>query len=147
MVSIMTDRGAQSGLCCELSRLLAEAGAEAKIVGSGQAEAGAHFDISISRMPGGEGMCVSLGRPQMTITCGLNARDTITPSSTLSGGGMAALQREIVALNGSVLQPMEIDLGRIKGGLVEKMAIAAVMMAVDPSMKWSCEGRGINYHK
>ncbi len=73
---------------------------------------------------------------QMVITYGMDGRDTLTPSSVLHEGGMAALQREIVDVCGGVISPCEIDLTPLCGTLMDKMAVAAAALAAGLYGEW-----------
>lgn len=65
------------------------------------------------------------------LTYGMDGKDTITPSSLLRPGGMAALQREVLSCGGSMLLPREIDLTGFSGNLLQKMAQAAVLLLLE----------------
>ena len=65
------------------------------------------------------------------LTYGMGGKDTITPSSLLRPGGMAALQREVLSCIGNVLLPREIDLTGFSGDLLQKMAQASVLLLLE----------------
>ncbi|MBR5390262.1 MAG: hypothetical protein IK141_03045 [Clostridia bacterium] len=62
------------------------------------------------------------------LTCGLDGRSSLSVSSLLQEGGMAALQREMYALDGTPQSPREIPLGGLPGTLEQRMAGAAVLL-------------------
>ncbi len=64
------------------------------------------------------------------LSCGEKETDTLTPSSFLSHGGVASLQRRLISYNGKTVEPCEIELGA-KGTLDEKLAETAVRLILD----------------
>jgi len=70
-------------------------------------------------------------RADTLLTYGMDGKDTITPSSLLRPGGMAALQREVLSCGGKILLPCEIDLTVFSGDLLQKMAQAAVLLLLE----------------
>lgn len=62
------------------------------------------------------------------ITCGLNSRNTLTPSSLLEGGGMATLQRETPTLSGGICLPLEIPLDGLSGPMEQKLMLVAALL-------------------
>ena len=65
---------------------------------------------------------------EMVVTYGLGLRETLTPSSLLRDGGMATLQREIVRLDGQIIEPQDLYLDGLQGDMLEKLATAAVLL-------------------
>ena len=61
------------------------------------------------------------------ISCGGSEKDTLTPSSLLSRGGVASLRRTIKTVYGNTVEPCEIELG-CKGDLDDKLAISALKL-------------------
>ena len=62
------------------------------------------------------------------ITCGLDRRETVTVSSLLQEGGLAALQRTVRTLKGAVIEPRELSLEGLEGTVEEKLAAAALLV-------------------
>lgn len=65
------------------------------------------------------------------ITCGLGCRNTLTPSSLLTDGGMATLQREISTLSGGICDPKEIPLNALSGSPIQRLLLAAVLLTLE----------------
>ena len=63
------------------------------------------------------------------ITCGLDRRATVTASSLLQRGGMAALQREMRTLDGRLLQPRELSLEGLPGTMTQRITGAGLLLA------------------
>ena len=70
-------------------------------------------------------------KAEYAVSCGRTDRDTVTLSSSLSNGGMAALRREIVSKSGNVVYPREIELKDIGGSEDDKLAIASLLLLID----------------
>ncbi len=68
---------------------------------------------------------------EYAVSCGRTDRDTVTLSSSLSNGGMAALRREIVSKSGRVIEPCEIELKDISGSEDDKLAILSLLLLID----------------
>ena len=66
-------------------------------------------------------------RIKYAISCGVSEKDTLTPSSLLSHGGVASLRRTIKTAYGKTVEPCEIELG-YKGDLDDKLAISALKL-------------------
>jgi len=67
--------------------------------------------------------------PDMVITAGLDSKDSMTLSSLLlHDGGIAALQRELVRLDGKVIQPQEVYLDGLSGPIVDKLVIRTALL-------------------
>ena len=62
------------------------------------------------------------------ITCGLDRRATVTASSLLQRGGMAALQREMRTLDGRLLQPRELSLEGLPGTMTQRITGAGLLL-------------------
>ena len=62
------------------------------------------------------------------ITSGLDRRETVTVSSLLQEGGLAALQRTVRTLQGAVIEPRELSLEGLEGTVEEKLAAAALLV-------------------
>ena len=62
------------------------------------------------------------------ITCGLNRRETVTVSSLLQKGGLAALQRTVRTLQGVEIEPRELSLEGLEGTVEEKLAAVALLV-------------------
>ena len=67
---------------------------------------------------------------KVAISWGTDERDTVALASSMCGG-MASLQRQIVSLNGTVVEPTDYSLDFIDGTLEEKMVLLCVMLVVD----------------
>lgn len=67
---------------------------------------------------------------KVAISWGTDERDTVALASSMCGG-MASLQRQIVSLNGTVVEPTDYALDFIDGTLEEKMVLLCVMLVVD----------------
>lgn len=85
------------------------------------ADGGERWDLLIDRR--GNVRCAG----QM-LTCGLDGRSSLSVSSLLQEGGMAALQREMRTLDGDLCRPREIPLKGLPGTLEQRMAGAAVLL-------------------
>ena len=66
---------------------------------------------------------------EAVVTCGLDARCTLTPSSLLPGGEMAALQREMTTLSGAQRLPQELSLPPA-GSAAHRLLLAAALLAL-----------------
>ena len=66
---------------------------------------------------------------RVAISWGTDERDTVALASSMCGG-MASLQRQIVSLNGTVIEPTDFSLDFIDGTLEEKMAVLCVLLVV-----------------
>ena len=62
------------------------------------------------------------------ITCGLDRRCTLTASSLLQEGGMAALQRTMHSLRGEEIQPQEVPLAGLPVPEGRRLTAAAVLL-------------------
>lgn len=69
--------------------------------------------------------------PGQLITCGLDSRATVTASSLLQCGGMAALQREMYTLQGRLLRPRELSLEGLPGNLEQRLTGAGLLLLLD----------------
>lgn len=67
-----------------------------------------------ARSPGGDSLVLAVGRGaapgNRTISCGLGYGDAMTLSSIGKDSAMLALQAELPALNGALLEPQEIPI-------------------------------------
>ena len=88
------------------------------------AEAGERWDLFLDEQGGVRG-------GGQVITCGLDRRDTLTVSSLLQEGGMAALQREMCTLSGQMIQPREVPLEGLRGPIDQKLTAAAVLLMLE----------------
>ena len=70
-------------------------------------------------------------KAEYAVSCGRTDRDTVTLSSSLSNGGMAALRREIVSRSGRVIGPREIELKGIGGSEDDKLSIVSLLLLID----------------
>lgn len=61
------------------------------------------------------------------VTCGVGQTNTVTASSLLDGG-MAALQREMRGLDGSVILPREVSLEGLRGPVDRRLTEAAILL-------------------
>lgn len=68
---------------------------------------------------------------QIAISCGVSDKNTLTLSSSETGQEMASLQREILSINGKILEPREIDLSNVKGNADEKMLMGALKLVLE----------------
>lgn len=66
--------------------------------------------------------------PGQLISCGLDRKATVTVSSLLQPGGMAALQREIYTLDGHLLRPRELSLKGLPGNLSKRLTGAGLLL-------------------
>ena len=68
---------------------------------------------------------------KIAVSCGINEKNTITLSSAEDDCVMVSLQREILSVKGTVLEPREIDLSGINGTTEEKMLIGALKLVLE----------------
>ena len=102
-----------------LRRLIRERELDARLAAEGEA-----WDLFVDQQGGVRG-------GGQAITCGLDRRDTLTASSLLQEGGMAALQREMHTLSGRTVQPREVPLAGLHGSIPQRLTAAAVLLLLE----------------
>ncbi|MBQ7491637.1 MAG: hypothetical protein IJT76_03440 [Clostridia bacterium] len=94
---------------------------QSKALSARPAERGERWDILVDQ--NGNVRCAG-----QVLTCGLDGRSSLSVSSLLQEGGMAALQREMYTMDGALRRPREIPLAGLPGTLEQRMAGAAVLL-------------------
>ncbi len=74
------------------------------------------------------------------VTCGSDPRCTLTVSSFLQEGGMAALQREIRTAAGEPCLPRELPLAGLPGPLRQRLAEGALLLLLGKIPGEGCTG-------
>lgn len=74
------------------------------------------------------------------VTCGSDPRCTLTVSSLLQEGGMAALQREIRTAAGEICLPRELSLAGLPGPLRQRLAEGAILLLLGKIPGEGCAG-------
>lgn len=144
MIIVAVSGPGASAVAGELSRMLgvrasvsiATGGTRADVLVSlgGELPYGVKAPTVICAEPEGANAARRCGA-QSVVTVGMNSKDTVTPSSVLDGC-MAALQRELVCVDGSIIEPREVNLSGIQGSVVQRMAVAAAAMISGYSGDW-----------
>lgn len=68
---------------------------------------------------------------ETVVTCGLDSRCTLTPSSLLEGGGMATLQRETPTLSGGICLPQDLSLEDLDGPPEQRLMLAGALLLLE----------------
>ncbi len=69
-------------------------------------------------------------KADIAISCGISDRNTITLSSSVEGCEMASVQREMLSIDGRIIEPQEIELKDIRGTTAQKLIICALKLVL-----------------